>query len=83
MGELLMIKQLTDDRLSVERIAEYFEPRKHPFVVKKLAEQSRRFSVSYLKKMTLKGAEYTFSVRSGLLDKWIAVEMYAAELLKK
>ncbi len=83
MGELLMVKQLTDDRLSAEKIAEYFEPRKHPFVVKKLTEQSRRFGLSYLKKMTLKGAEYTFSVRSGLLDKWVAVEMYVAELLKK
>ena len=83
MGELLMVKQLTEDRLSADNIAEYFEPRKHPFIVKKLTEQSRRFSTDYLKKMTLKSAEYTFSVRSGTMDKWVAVEMYVAELLKK
>lgn len=83
MGELLMVKQLTEDRLSADSISEYFEPRKHPFVIKKLIEQSRRFSTAYLKKMTLKGAEYTFSVRSGTIDKWVAVEMYVAELLKK
>ncbi len=83
MGDLLLVKQLSEDKLSPEKIGEYFEPRKHPFVVKKLIEQSRRFGTAYLKKMTLKGAEYTFSVRSGLIDKWIAVEMYVAELLKK
>lgn len=83
MGELLMVKQLHDDRLPAEKIAEYFEPRRHPFVIKKLSEQARRFSTEYLKKMTLKGAEYTFSVRSGLINKDLAVEMYAAELLKK
>lgn len=83
MGELLMVKQLTEDRLSADSIAEYFEPRKHPFVIKKLTEQSRRFSIAYLKKMSLKGAEYTFAVRSGTMDKWVAVEMYVAELLNK
>ncbi len=83
MGELLMVKQLLDDRLSLDKIGEYFEPRRHPFVIKKLSEQSRRFGTDYLKRMTLKGAEYTASVRSGLLDKWIAVEMYVSELIKK
>jgi len=83
MGELLMVKQLTEDKLSGDSIAEYFEPRKHPFVVKKLTEQARRFSSAYLKKMALKGCEYTFAVRSGTMDKWIAVEMFVAELLKK
>lgn len=83
MGELLMVKQLHEDRLPAEKIAEYFEPRRHPFVVKKLTEQSRHFSTGYLKKMTLKGAEYTHAVRSGLINKDLAVEMYTAELLKK
>ena len=78
-----MVKQLTDDRVPTDKIAEYFEPRRHPFVVKKLTEQSRRFKLPYLRDMTQKGMEYTVSVRSGLLDKWIAVEMYTAELLKK
>lgn len=83
MGELLAVKQLAEERLPAEKINEYFEPRKHPFVIKKLIEQSRRFGLQYLKNMTLKGTDYTVSVRSGLLDKWIAVEMYVAELLKK
>ena len=83
MGEMLMVKQLTEDRLPADKIAEYFEPRKHPFVVKKLTEQSRRFGREYLKNMTIKGTAYAARVRSGTLDKWIAVEMYVAELLKK
>lgn len=83
MGELLMVKQLTEDRLTADNIAEYFEPRKHPFVVKKLTEQSRRFGTDYLKSMTVKGTGYAAQVRSGSVDKWTAVEMYVAELLKK
>ncbi|MBR2452436.1 MAG: DNA polymerase III subunit delta [Clostridia bacterium] len=83
MGELLMVKQLLEDRVSADNIAGYFEPRKHPFVVKKLCEQSRRFGEDYLRKMTLKGARYAAEVRSGKLDKWIATEVYAAELIKK
>ena len=58
MGELLMAKQLLDDRLSADNIAGYFEPKKHPFVMKKLCEQSRRFDEKYLKKMTIKGTRY-------------------------
>lgn len=83
MGELLMVKQLTDERVPSDKIAEYFEPRRHPFVIKKLTEQSRHFKIAYLREMTQKGMEYAVSVRSGLLDKWIAVEMYTSELLKK
>ncbi len=83
IGELLMIRQLTNDKVSPDKIAEYFEPRKHPYVLKKLTEQSRRFQIPYLREMTQKGTEYTVSVRAGLLDEWIAVELYVAELVKK
>ncbi len=83
MGELLMVKQLGYDNLSSDKISAYFEPKRPIFVVSKLAEQAKRFSEEYLAKMTLLGPEYTAAVRSGKLDKWVAVEMYAAELLKK
>ena len=81
MGELLMVKQLGFDKLSPEKIATYFEPRRPSFVVTKLAEQAKPFSEEYLTQMTLMGPEYTALVRSGKLDKWVAVEMYAARLL--
>ncbi len=83
IGELLMIRQLSGDKVSPDKIAEYFEPRKHPYVLKKLTEQSRHFSVTYLREMTQKGLEYIAMVRAGLMDEWIAVEMYVAELVKK
>ena len=83
LGELLMVKQLLCDKLSRDKIGEYFEPRRPSFVISKLEEQSRRFSEEYLKEMTLLGPEYTAAVRSGQLDKWAAVEMYAAKLLQK
>lgn len=81
MGELLMVKQLSFDKLSAEKIAGYFEPRRPGFVVNKLLDQSKKFSEKYLAEMTKLGIEYAALVRSGKLDKWIAVEMYAAKLL--
>ncbi len=82
MGELLMVKQLASDGLSTDKIASFFDPKKPDFVVKRLIEQSKNFSEEYLSKMTLLGPEYTALVRTGKLDKWVAVEMYAASLLK-
>lgn len=81
--ELLTVKQLSFDKLSRDKIAEYFEPRKPAFVLSRLIDQSRGLDEKYLSEMVIKGLEYTASVRSGLLDKWVAVEMYASELLKK
>lgn len=83
MAELLMVKQLSAERLDAKKMYEYFEPKRPPFVVNKLLEQSRRFGEDYLKRMTLKGLEYTSEVREGRLDKWAAVEMYIAELIKR
>lgn len=83
MSELLMVKHLVAERTDSKKIAEYFEPRRPPFVINKYTEQCRAFSEKYLKRMTLKGLEYTAAVREGHLDKWAAVEMYTAELIKK
>ncbi len=82
LGELLMVKQLSAEKLSIDRIASYFEPRRPTFVVKKLLAQSKNFSEDYLSKMALLGPEYTAKVRSGLLSPHLALEMYAAKLLK-
>ncbi len=83
VGELLMVKQLCFDKLSAEKIAAYFEPKRPVFVVNKLVESSKNFSEEFLVKMTLSAPEYTALVRSGRLDKWAAVEMYASKLLNK
>lgn len=80
IAELLTVKQLSADGLDSGKISEYFEPKRPPFVIKKLITQSKRFDSDYLKKMMLKGVNYTASVRSGALDKWVAVEMYVSEL---
>lgn len=83
IGELLMVKQLGIDKLPSGKIAAYFEPKRPSFVVDKLIDCSKRFSEEYLCQMTLLGPQYTAEVRSGCLDKWVAVEMYAAKLLEK
>ncbi len=83
ISELLMVKHLVSERVASSGIAEYFEPRRPPFVIDKLINQSKKFEEEYLRRMTLKGIKYTADVRSGLLDKWVAVEMYVAELINK
>lgn len=81
MGELLMVKQLGYDKLNTDKIAAYFVPRRPAFVINKLTDSAKRFSEEYLIKMTLLGPEYTAEVRSGRLDKWVAVELYAVQML--
>lgn len=83
IADILMVKQLAMDNLSSAKIAAYFEPKRPTFVVDKLIEQSRKFSEEYLAQMTVLGPYYTAEVRSGRLDKWVALEMYAANLLKR
>ncbi len=83
MGELLMVKQLAYDKLSAEKIAGYFEPRRPTFVVNKLIDTSKRFNEGYLSDMVILGTEYISQVRQGKLNQWIAVEMYVSKLLSK
>ena len=82
-SELLMVKQLTSDGVDSRNIADYFEPRRPSFVVNKLIAQSKQFGEPYLKRIMMKGHDYAYEVRTGKLDKWLAVEMYVAELIKQ
>ena len=81
MGELLMVKQLSGEKLSRDKIAGYFEPRRPTFVVDKLLEKAKNFSTKHLRDMTVLGTEYMYLVRTGKLDEWAAVEMYTATLM--
>ncbi len=83
IGELLMVKQLSYDKLSADRIAAYFEPRKPSFVVNRLIDSAKGFGEKYLADMLVLGTEYISEVRLGKLNSWIAVEMYAARLMQK
>ncbi len=83
IGDLLMVKQLSFDKLSAEKIAGYFEPKKPSFVVSRLMDSAKGFDEKYLADMLVLGTEYISEVRLGRLDKWIAVEMYAAKLLER
>ncbi len=83
MSELLMVKQLSAERVDAKKMYDYFEPKRPSFVINKYIGQCRAFSEGYLRRMTLKGLEYTAAVREGKLDRWAAVEMYTAEMIKK
>ncbi len=82
-SELLMVKQLSSEGTDRNTIADYFEPKRPGFVVNKLITQSKQFGEPYLRRIMMKGHEYAYAVRTGKLDKWLAVEMYVAELIKQ
>lgn len=82
-SELLMVKQLISDGVNPKEVADYFEPKRPPFVVNKLISQSKQFGEPYLKRIMKQGLDYAYEVRTGRLDKWLAVEMYVAELIKQ
>ena len=82
-SELLMVKQLISNGMDPKSIADYFEPKRPSFVVNKLIAQSKQFGEPYLKRIMMKGHDYAYEVRTGNLDKWLAVEMYVAELIKQ
>ncbi len=83
IGDLLMVRQLSYDKLSADKISGYFEPKKPSFVVSRLIDSAKSFDEKYLADMLVLGTEYISEVRLGRLDKWIAVEMYAAKLLER
>ncbi len=83
IGDLLMVKQLSCDKLSADKISGYFDPKKPSFVVSRLMDQAKRFDEKYLSDMLVLGTDYISMVRLGRLDKWLAIEMYAAKLLRK
>lgn len=81
-AEMLTVKHLISSGMTAKEIGEYFEPKRPPFVINKLISQSKRFGEPYLRRMTKKGLKYAYDVRTGLTDKWLAVELYVAELVK-
>lgn len=80
IADLLLCRQLSSERLSAEQLRLYFEYPKPPFVVKKLMEESRRYSEDSLLKLFKTAVEYNVGIVSGLIDDWTAVELLTAAI---
>ena len=80
IADLLLCRQLSAERLSAEQLKQYFEYPKPPFVVKKLIEESRRYSEAGLLKLFKTAVEYNIGIVSGRIDDWTAVELLTAAM---
>ena len=80
IADLLLCRQLSAERLSAEQLKQYFEYPKPPFVVKKLIEESRRYSEVGLLKLFKTAVEYNIGIVSGRIDDWTAVELLTAAM---
>ncbi|QRG69529.1 DNA polymerase III subunit delta [Brevibacillus choshinensis] len=71
---LLQVRQLAPRGYSQQQIAGMIKM--HPYAVKKAMEQARHFSEDSLKKLLLILAEEDFRMKSGQVDKRLALELF-------
>lgn len=77
---LLMVKEQLEAGHSVERIVQAMGPKVREFVVKKLAEQSRRYSLPLLERIYRHLLEVDLAIKTGKADPDIALEMLIVRL---
>ena len=80
--ELLLVKLLNSDRVSIKEISSYLDFPRPDFVINKMITQSKKFGEPYLKRMIKKGIEYDKMIKNGRISGEKAAEMYVMELLK-
>ncbi|TGV00104.1 DNA polymerase III subunit delta, partial [Mesorhizobium sp. M00.F.Ca.ET.186.01.1.1] len=73
---LLHVKQLAPRGYSQQQMAGMIKM--HPYAVKKAMEQARHFSEDSLKKLLHILAEEDFRMKSGQVDKRLALELFVA-----
>lgn len=73
---LLQVRQLAPRGYSQQQMAGMIKM--HPYAVKKALEQARHFSEDSLKKLLLILAEEDFRMKSGQVDKRLALELFIA-----
>lgn len=81
--ELLLVKLLSGDGLSVKEISSYLDYPRPDFAVKKMITQSKKYGEKYLKRMLKKANELDLKIKSGKISGTLAAEMYVLELVKK
>ena len=81
-SELLTVKLLNSDRVSISEIVNYLDFKMPEFVVKKMVSQSKKYGEKYLKRMIRMGIDFDRSIKNGRLDQKTAAEMFVTELIR-
>ncbi len=78
--ELLLCKLLQQDGMTTAEMLGYFDRKVPLFAVNKALSNGRRFSERALKSLVRKGLGYFTEIKTGRIDGWDAVELYASEI---
>lgn len=81
-SELLTLKLLYADRVTVSEMCNYTDYKTSEYIVKKMLSQSKKFGEKYLKRIIKMGLNFDLAVKTGKIDAKIAAEMFVSELIR-
>ncbi len=82
LSDLLTAKILSSEGVSTVEMGKYLECLPQDWLIKKTVTQSKRFGEKYLRRMLKKSFDYDIKVKTGLMDKEIALQLLIADLVK-
>lgn len=82
LSDLLAAKILASEGVSLAEMGKYLECLPQEWLINKTVAQSKRFGEKYLKRMLKKSLAYDLKVKTGMMDKEIALQLLIADLVK-
>lgn len=82
LSDLLAAKTLSAEGVLPAEMGKYLECLPQEWLINKTIAQSRRFGEKYLRRMVKKSFDYDLKVKTGLLDKEIALQLLITDLIK-
>ena len=82
LSDLLAAKILSSEGVPVSEMGKYLECLPQDWLIKKTVNQSKKFGEKYLRRMVKKCLDYDIKVKTGLMDKEIALQLLIADLVK-
>ncbi len=82
LSDLLAAKCLSGEGVPISEMGKYLECLPQDWLIKKTVAQSKRFGEKYLRRMVKKSLDYDLKIKTGLMDKEIALQLLIADLVK-
>ncbi len=82
LSDLLAAKTLSQEGVPALEMGKYLECLPQDWLIKKTIAQSKRFGEKYLRRMLKKSFAYDSKIKTGLMDKEIALQLLIADLVK-
>ncbi len=82
LSDLLVAKTLSGEGVPVAEMGKYLECLPQDWLIKKTIAQSKRFGEKYLRRMVKKSFDYDVKIKTGLMDKEVALQLLIADLVK-